>query len=100
MDNSIKRTMAWKPMNPYGFYVTYVEDGENIPDDVTLIEPPDILRPKFDFDTQKWVLAPENPIEPSDMQKIVIQQAKTIVQIQSVMIQQSKDIAALKGANK
>lgn len=100
MDNSIKRTMAWKPMDPYGFYVTYVEDGENIPDDVTLIEPPDILRPKFDFDTQKWVLAPENPIEPSDMQKIVIQQAKTIVQIQSVMIQQSKDIAALKGANK
>lgn len=100
MDNSIKRTMAWKPLDPYGFYVTYIEEGENIPDDVTLIEPPDILRPKFDFDTQKWTLAPETPIEPSDMQKIVIQQAKTIVQIQSVMIQQSKDIAALKGANK
>ncbi|MBF7130893.1 hypothetical protein ITQ94_05360 [Pediococcus pentosaceus] len=100
MDNSIKRTMAWKPLEPYGFYVTYVEDGENIPNDVTLIEPPDISRPKFDFGTQEWTLAPETPIEPSDMQKIVIQQAKTILQIQSVMIQQSKDIATLKGANK
>lgn len=100
MDNSIKRTMAWKPMNPYGFYVTYVEDGENIPDDVTLIEPPDISRPKFDFNTQIWTLAPETPIEPSDMQKIVIQQAQKIVQMQNVMIQQGKDIAALKGVNK
>ncbi|KAF0422845.1 hypothetical protein EFN43_09080 [Pediococcus pentosaceus] len=100
MDNSIKRTMAWKPLDPYGFYVTYVEDGENIPDDVTLIEPPDISRPKFDFNTQKWTLAPETPIEPSAMQEIVIQQAQTIAQIQSVMIQQSKDIATLKGVNK
>lgn len=92
--------MAWKPLDPYGFYVTYIEDGEKLPEGATLITPPEIQRPKFNYETQQWETAPETPIEPSDMQKIVIQQAKTIVQIQSVMIQQSKDIAALKGVNK
>ncbi|MCS8573417.1 hypothetical protein, partial [Pediococcus pentosaceus] len=88
MDNSVKRTMVWYPLEPYGFFVTYIDEGEEIPDEVTLIEPPAILRPKFNFDTQKWETAPEAPIEPSDMQQIVIQQAKTIAQMQSVMIQQ------------
>ena len=99
MDNSVNRKMAWKPMDPYGFYVTYVEDGENIPDDVTLIEPPDILRPKFNSDTQKWESAPEVPVAPSEMQQIAMKQAMTIAQMQQMLMQQSKDIAKLKGVN-
>lgn len=89
----------YEPLEPYGFNIVAYE-GEGISDGLTDIEPPAILRPKFNFDTQKWETAPEAPIEPSDMQQIVIQQAKTIAQMQSVMIQQGKDIATLKGANK
>ncbi|MDB8867881.1 hypothetical protein ABHC39_04135 [Pediococcus acidilactici] len=99
MDNSVKRIMAWFPLKPYGFYVTYIDEGEDLPEGATLVQPPMIPRPTFDFDTQEWTSAPETPIEPSDMQKIVMQQAKTIVQMQSVMMQQNKDIAELKGAN-
>lgn len=40
------------------------------------------------------------PTGPTSLQQIVIQQAKTIVQMQSVLMQQSKDIAGLKGVNK
>ncbi|MCT3021054.1 hypothetical protein EFN43_08285 [Pediococcus pentosaceus] len=68
MDNSVKRTMAWYPLEPYGFFVTYIDEGEKIPDEVTLIEPPAILRPKFNFDTQKWETAPEEPTAPTDTQ--------------------------------
>lgn len=99
MDNSIKRTMAWKPLEPYGFYVTYIDEGEELPDEATLVEPPMIPRPRFDFDKQQWETAPEPPVTPSEMQQIVMQQAKSIVQMQSVLMQQNKDIAELKGAN-
>lgn len=88
----------YEPLEPYGFNIVAYE-GEGIPDGLTDIEPPAILRPKFNFDTQKWEAAPEEPVTPSEMQQIVMQQAKTIVQMQSVMIQQSKDIAELKGVN-
>lgn len=99
MDNSVKRIMAWWPLKPYGFYVTYIDEGEELPDEATLVEPPMIQRPRFDFDKQQWETAPESPVTPSEMQQIVMQQAKTIVQMQSVMMQQSKDIAELKGVN-
>lgn len=100
-DNSVpKNVYAYKPLDPWGYNILILDADEEIPEGCTAIVPPDIDRPKFNFDTQKWETAPEAPIEPSDMEKIVIQQAKTILQIQSVMIQQSKDIAALKGVNK
>lgn len=99
MDNSVNRIMAWCPLKPYGFYVTYIDEGEELPDEATLVEPPMIPRPRFDFDKQQWGTAPEPPITPSEMQQIVMQQAKTIVQMQQMLMQQSKDIAELKGAN-
>lgn len=100
-DNSVpKKVYAYKPLNPWGYNVLILNEGEEVPSDCTTIVPPNIDRPKFNFDTQKWESVPETPIEPSAMQKIVIQQAKTIAQIQSVMMQQSKDIATLKGVNK
>lgn len=100
-DNSEPENVyAYKPLDPWGYNILILDVDEEIPEDCTVIVPPDIDRQKFNFDTQEWEMAPETPIEPSAMQKIVIQQAKTIAQIQSVIIQQSKDIAALKGANK
>ncbi|WP_426422353.1 hypothetical protein [Pediococcus acidilactici] len=100
-DNSVPENVyAYKPLNPWGYNILILNEGEDVPSDCTTIVPPDIDRPTFNFVTQEWESAPEAPIEPSDMEKIVIQQAKTILQIQSVMIQQSKDIAALKGVNK
>ena len=100
-DNSVpKNVYAYKPLDPWGYNVLILNEGEEVPSDCTTIVPPNIDRPKFNFDTQKWESAPETPIEPSAMQKIVIQQAQKIVQIQNVMIQQGKDIAALKGVNK
>lgn len=95
-----KNVYAYKPLDPWGYNILILDVDEEIPEGCTAIVPPDIDRPKFNFDTQKWESAPETPIEPSAMQKIVIQQAKTIAQIQSVMVQQSKDIATLKGVNK
>lgn len=99
MDNSVKRIMAWWPLEPYGFCVTYIDEGEELPDEVTLVEPPMIPRPQFNFDKHQWETAPEEPVKPSEMQQIVMQQAKTIVQMQQMLMQQNKDIAKLKGAN-
>lgn len=39
------------------------------------------------------------PTGPSDVQNIVIQQAVKMAQMQKIIIQQSQDIAKLKGAN-
>ena len=100
MDNSVKRIMAWWPLEPYGFYVTYIDEGEELPDEATLVEPPMIPHPRFDFDNQQWETAPEPPVTPSEMQQIVMQQAMTITQMQQTLMQQSKDIATLKGVNK
>lgn len=97
-DNQNVVTYVYQPLNPWGYNVLILNEGEEVPENCTTIVPPDIDRPKFNSDTQKWESAPETPIEPSDMQKIVMQQAKTIVQMQSVLMQQSKDIAELKGA--
>ncbi|WP_426423336.1 hypothetical protein [Pediococcus acidilactici] len=99
-DNSEPENVyAYKPLNPWGYNVLILNEGEEVSSDCTTIVPPDIDRPKFNFDTQKWETAPEEPVTPSEIQQIVMQQAKTIVQMQSVMMQQSKDIAELKGAN-
>ena len=97
-NNTPKNAYAYKPLDPWGYNILILDVDEEIPEDCTAIVPPNIDRPKFNFDTQEWESAPETPIEPSDMQKIVMQQAKTIVQMQSVLMQQSKDIAELKGA--
>ena len=99
MDNSVNRIMAWLPLKPYGFDVTYIEEGEKLPDEATLVEPPMIPRPQFDFDKQQWETAPEAPVAPSEMQQIVMKQVMTIAQMQQMLMQQSKDIAKLKGVN-
>lgn len=39
------------------------------------------------------------PTGPSDLQNIVMQQAKTIAQIQQMLMQQNNEIAKLKGVN-
>lgn len=99
-DNSVPGNVyVYKPLDKWGYNVLILNEGEEVPSDCTTIVPPNIDRPKFNFDTQKWESAPEAPIEPSGMQKIVMQQAKTVAQMQSIMMQQSKDIAKLKGAN-
>lgn len=100
-DNSVpEKVYVYEPLSPWGYNVLILNEGEEVPSDCTTIVPPNIDRPKFNFDTQKWESVPEAPIEPSDMQKIVMQQGKTIVQMQSVMMQLSKDVATLKGVNK
>ena len=91
---------VYKPLDPWGYNVLILNEGEEVPSDCTTIVPPNIDRPKFNFDAQKWESVPEAPIEPSDMQKIIMQQGKTIIRMQSVMMQLSKDIATLKGVNK
>lgn len=53
-----------------------------------IVENPDYVAPSSNV-----------PTGPSDVQNIVMQQARTIIQMQSVLMQQSKDIAELKGAN-
>lgn len=53
-----------------------------------IVENPDYVEPSSSL-----------PIGPSDLQTIVMQQAKTIVQIQQTLMQQNNDIAKLKGAN-
>lgn len=100
-DNSApKNVYVYKPLNPWGYNILILNDGEETPSDCTTVVPPDIERPKFNFDTQKWESAPETPIEPSALEKIVMQQTKTIAQMQIVMMQQSNELATLKGANK
>lgn len=100
-DNSVpKKVYAYKPLNPWGYNVLILNDSEEVPSDCTTIVPPNIDRPKFNFDTQQWESAPGTPIEPSALEKIVMQQTKTIAQMQIVMMQQSNELATLKGANK
>lgn len=100
-DNSeLEKVYAYKPLDSWGYNVLILNDGEEVPSGCTTIVPPNIDRPKFNFDTQKWESAPESPVAPSEMQQIVMQQAKTIALMQSVLMQQSKDIATLKGVNK
>lgn len=53
-----------------------------------IVENPDYVEP-----------TPGLPTGPTSLQQVVMQQAKTIVQMQSVMMQQSTDIAELKGEN-
>lgn len=85
-----------------------VADDYALKDGETFVTPEEGLLTPVTFNGEKWEgmtyeeWIKDNPIaaKPSDMQKIVIQQAKTIVQIQNVMIQLSKDIVALKGVNK
>lgn len=85
-----------------------VADDYVLKDGETFATPEEGLLPPVIFNGEKWegVTYEEwlkaNPIvvNPTEVQKIIIQQAKAIVQMQSVMIQQSKDIATLKGANK
>ncbi|MFK3657400.1 hypothetical protein ACIPCB_01845 [Pediococcus pentosaceus] len=99
-DNSVpKKVYVYKPLDPWGYNVLILNDGEEVPSDCTTVVPLNIDRPKFNFDTQKWESAPETPIEPSEMQKIVMKQSMTIVQMQQMLMQQNKDIAKLKGAN-
>lgn len=94
-----KNVYAYKPLDPWGYNVLILNEGKEVPSDCTTIVPPNIDRPKFNFDTQKWESAPESPVAPSEMQQIVMQQAMTIAQMQQMLMQQSKDIAKLKGAN-
>lgn len=54
--------------------------------DGAIVENPDYVAPSSSV-----------PTGPSDLQNMVMQQAKTIAQMQNVLIQQSKDIAELKG---
>ena len=53
-----------------------------------IVENPDYVEPSSSL-----------PTGPSDLQTIVMQQAKTIAQIQQTLMQQNNDIAKLKGAN-
>lgn len=100
-DNSVpKKVYVYKPLDPWGYNVLILNDSEEVPSDCTTVVPPNIDRPKFNFDTQQWESAPETPIEPSALEKIVMQQTKTIAQMQIVMMQQSNELATLKGANK
>lgn len=94
-----KKIYVYEPLNPWGYNVLILNEGEEVPSGCTTIVPPDIDRPKFNSDTQKWESAPEPPATPSEMQQIVMQQAMTIAQMQQMLMQQSKDIAKLKGAN-
>jgi hypothetical protein len=94
-----KNVYAYKPLDPWGYNILILDVDEEIPEGCTTIVPPDIDRPKFNLDTQKWESAPASPVAPSEMQQIVMQQAKTIAQMQQMLMQQSKDIAKLKGAN-
>lgn len=95
-----KKIYVYEPLNPWGYNVLILNEGEEVPSGCTTIVPPNIDRPKFNFDTQQWESAPETPIEPSALEKIVMQQTKTIAQMQIVMMQQSNELATLKGANK
>ena len=70
MDNSVKRNMAWLPSEPYGFKVTYFEEGDELSEGATLIAPPYIPRPRFNYETQQWETAPEVPATPTDQDKI------------------------------
>lgn len=100
-DNSVpEKVYVYEPLNPWGYNVLILDLNEKIPKGCTTIVPPNIDRPKFNFDTQEWESAPETPIEPSALEKIVMQQTKTIAQMQIVMMQQSNELATLKGANK
>ncbi|MFV0982507.1 hypothetical protein [Latilactobacillus phage TMW 1.1393 P1] len=85
-----------------------VADNYVLKDGETFVTPEEGLLPPVTFNGEKWegvtyeewLKANQIVAKPSDMQKIVIQQSKTIIQMQSIMIQQSKDIATLKGVNK
>ncbi|WP_099300184.1 DUF2977 domain-containing protein [Pediococcus pentosaceus] len=68
----------WRNFKPY-FYMLKNDE---------IVENPDYVAPSSNV-----------PTGPSDVQNIVMQQARTIIQMQSVLMQQSKDIAELKGAN-
>ena len=61
----------------------YLLDGNNI-----IAKNPDYVAPSSSV-----------PIGPSDVQNIVIQQAVKMAQMQKNIMQQSQDIAKLKGAN-
>ena len=70
-DNSVpKKVYAYKPLNPWGYNVLILNDSEEVPSDCTTIVPPNIDRPKFNFDTQQWESAPETPATPTDQDKI------------------------------
>lgn len=70
-DNSVPENVyAYEPLNPWGYNVLILNEGEEVPSDCTTIVPPDIDRPKFNFDTQKWETAPEEPVTPTDQDKI------------------------------
>ncbi|MCQ0055474.1 hypothetical protein [Pediococcus acidilactici] len=85
-----------------------VADDYSLKDGETFATPEEGLFPPITFNGtewegvtyEEWLKANPIVVKPTEVQKIVIQQAKTIVQMQSVLIQQSKDIAALKGVNK
>lgn len=68
----------WRSFKPY-FYM--IKNDE-------IVDNPDYVAPSSSV-----------PTGPSNLQTIVMQQAKTIAQIQQMLIQQNKDIAKLKGVN-
>lgn len=76
----------WKGKLPDGFEDDFkpsfflLQNGD-------IVENPNYVQPKLDFG-------------PSSEQQILIQQAMTITQMQQMLMQQSKDIATLKGVNK
>ena len=85
-----------------------VADDYALKDGETFVTPEEGLFPPVTFNGEKWegVTYEEwlkaNPMvaKPTEVQKIVMQQAKTIAQMQQMLMQQNKDIAALKGVNK
>lgn len=84
-----------------------VADNYVLKDGETFVTPEEGLFLPINFNGTKWegVTYEEwlkaNPIvvKPTEMQKIVMQQSKTIAQIQQMLMQQNKEITELKGAN-
>lgn len=70
-DNSEPENIyAYKPLDPWGYNILILDIDEEIPEDCTAIVPPNIDRPKFNFDTQEWETAPEVPATPTNQDKI------------------------------
>lgn len=90
-DNSVpKKVYVYRPLNPWGYNVLILNEGEEVPSDCTTIVPPNIDRPKFNFDTQKWESVPEPPVTPSKMQRVVMQQSQQITLLQTTVMQQNQ----------
>lgn len=70
-DNSVpKDVYAYKPLDPWGYNILILDVDEEIPEGCTAIVPPNIDRPKFNFDTQEWETVPDVPATPTDQDKI------------------------------